>query len=178
MKFTKGHHWRTPKPHWDRAWLDREYSQNGRAASDIAAQSGCNENNILFWLSKHGIPRRSMKEVRQRKHWGVSGKNNPMFGRTGAANPRFVDGGSPERQRLYVQGVGREFLKAVRVRDEFKCVRCRAPKKGPKSLHVHHIRPWAGHPEMRFDMGNVVTLCRDCHSWVHSKANAKREWLA
>ena len=38
------------------------------------------------------------------KHWGAVGAANPMFGRTGALNPRYVDGSSPERQRGYVQG--------------------------------------------------------------------------
>ena len=30
----------------------------------------------------------------------------------------------------------------------------------------------------RFDRDNVITLCRPCHSWVHSLANGGREFLA
>lgn len=176
-RFAKGTHWRPRKPHWDHAWLEREYIENGLSAADIAKGSGCTENNIQFWLAKHGIPRRSVSEARARKCWGASGSANPMFGKVGAANPRYVDGSSPERQRLYVQGIGKEFLRAVYSRDGFCCVRCSAGSQGPKTLHAHHIKPWAGNPSLRFDMANVVTLCRGCHAWVHSKKNERKEYL-
>lgn len=108
----------------------------------------------------------------------LRGKNNGMFGRTGSKNPRYVDGSSPERQRMYVRGEGREFLREVLKRDAYSCQRCGARKIGPKSLHVHHIKPWAGNPSLRFDKSNVVVLCRACHGWVHSRDNVNREYLA
>lgn len=178
-RFASGvHAYRSPMPHWEKAWLLREYVDLQRSAGDIAREVGCSENNILFWLKKHGINRRSISESRSAKHWGVQGEANPMFGKTGTANPRYVDGSSPERQRLYVQASGRAFLQKIYARDGFACVRCNAPKAGPKSLHVHHVRPWAGNAGLRFDEANVVTLCRSCHHWVHSKANVDRGYLA
>ena len=62
--FRKGTHWRPRKPHWEKSWLESEYINKGRSAGDIAAEVGCTENNILFWLIKHDIPRRSISEVR------------------------------------------------------------------------------------------------------------------
>ena len=177
-QFKKGQHWRPRKPHWDRDWLQREYVDNKRSCSEIAAETGCRENNIHFWLKKHGIAARSVSEVRSMKHWGLPGSLNAMFGRTGALSPSYVDGSSPERQRAYVRAEGRAFLRAVYARDGYRCQRCAAPNTGPKSLHAHHIKPWAGNPSVRFDMSNAVTLCRQCHSWVHSKRNTAREWLA
>jgi HNH endonuclease len=177
-QFKKGTHWRQPKPHWSRDWLYREYVQNGRSSSEIAAEVGCKENNIHFWLHKHGIPRRTVAQAREIKHWGVAGSANPMFGKTGAKNPRYVDGSSPERQRLYVQAQGRDFLRRVYARDNFRCQRCDSPSKGPRTLHAHHIKSWASNQFLRFDINNAVTLCRPCHSWVHSKKNAAKEWLA
>jgi hypothetical protein len=178
-QFVKGAHaYRTPQPHWQRDWLVREYVELNRSTGEIAAWIGCTDANVLFWLGKHGITRRTISESRAIKHWGVSGEANPMFGRTGPASPTYVDGSSPERQRLYVQAVGRDFLKRIYERDGFKCVRCSAPKRGPRSIHVHHIKPWAGNVSLRFDETNVATLCRPCHQWVHSKANASREYLA
>jgi thymidylate synthase (FAD) len=177
-QFERGTHWRPRKPHWDRAWLDERYTVRGLSAREISEAAGCTEGNILFWLNKRGIPRRTVSEVRGAKHWGASGDANPMFGKTGALNPRYVDGSSPERQRFYVRGEGRKFLQSVYLRDGFKCVRCGTPKAGPKSLHAHHVKTWAGNPALRFDMGNVVTLCRECHGWVHSKKNISKEYLA
>lgn len=177
-QFRKGiHAYRQPQPHWQREWLEREYVHNARSSSDIANDIGCTDSNVLFWLRKHGIPRRSVGAARAVKHWGVSGARNPMHGKRGAANPRYIDGSSPERQRLYVRGEGRAFLRAIYARDGYRCVRCGGAKTGPRSLHVHHIAPWAGNPAMRFDPQNAITLCRSCHEWVHSKANTRREFL-
>jgi hypothetical protein len=170
-------HWRKRRPHWDKHWLLERYTTRRQSAAEIAVAAGCTENNILYWLAKHGIPRRSVREARAAKYWGATGSANPMHGKTGALNPRYVDGSSPERQRLYVQGVGRAFLRDVLKRDHYRCRRCDAPKRGPKSLHVHHVRPWAGNPDARLDMANAITLCRPCHSWIHSKANNAGEYL-
>jgi thymidylate synthase (FAD) len=101
-----------------------------------------------------------------------------MFGKTGAANPRYVDGSSPERQRAYASASGKAFIRVVLDRDGYACRRCGSGKRGARGLHAHHIAPWAGNEALRFDPDNAVTLCRACHEWVHSKANASREWLA
>lgn len=177
-RFVKGQHWRPRKPHWDREWLSREYVERRRSASDIAAEMGCRENNILYWLAKHGIPTRDMATIRKGKKWGSFGTANPMFGKRGALNPRYVDGSSPERQRLYARVEGLAFLKAVYLRDGYRCVRCGAAKTAPRSLHAHHIRPWAGNPALRFDLANAVTVCRPCHGWIHSKRNTEGEFLS
>lgn len=158
--------------------LKREYVDAERSASDIATQFGVTDAAIFFWLKRHNIPRRSISEARAIKHWGVEGSANPMFGRTGADNPRYIDGSSPERQRLYAQSVGRKFVSTVLRRDNYHCRRCSLGKIGKRGLHVHHIKPWAGNPDLRFDLNNAVTLCQSCHRWVHSKANMQREFIA
>lgn len=91
---------------------------------------------------------------------------------------RYVDGSSPDRQRMYAKGQGREFLRLVLARDDYRCRRCGAGKTKPKSLHVHHIKAWSGNEDMRFDADNAITLCRACHWWVHSRANINREFIA
>lgn len=177
-QFVRGEHWRNPRPHWQRQWLFDAYVGAGRSAGDIAAECGCTDANIIYWLRKHGIARRSIAQARSIKHWGAKGASNPMHGKTGAANPRYVDGSSPERQRLYAQGAGKAFVRAVLARDGYRCRRCGASKTGAKSLHVHHLRPWAGNAALRFDESNAATLCRPCHQFVHSRANTEREYLA
>lgn len=177
-RFLKGEHWREPRLHWDVEWLRRQYIECGRSANDIAAEIGVTGGAIIYWLNKHGVRRRSISEARSVKHWGASGSDNPMHGKTGALNPRYVDGSSPERQRMYARGEGKEFIRRILKRDQYACRRCGATKRSPKSLHVHHIRAWAGHPDLRFDDANVVTVCRNCHSFIHSKANSASEFLA
>lgn len=177
-RFVKGAHWRPRKPHWSAEWMREQYVVLGRSTGEIAAEAGCTDSAILFWMRKHGISRRTVSEARALKKWGAVGTNNPMHGKTGDLNPRFVDGSSPERQRMYARGEGRAFIRAALERDGYKCRKCAAPKRKRGSLHVHHIKPWAGNEALRFDLMNVATLCRACHSWVHSRANIEREFLA
>lgn len=170
-------HDRKRKPFWDRDWLVREYIENGRSSTDIARQFGVRDSAVQWWFKKHKVPVRTTAETRAIKHWGLSGTANPMFGRTGAANPNYRDGRSPERQRIYAQARGREFLKTVHARDGCRCVRCGSPKHTQRVLHVHHIEPWAENESKRLDLSNAVTLCRSCHRWVHSEANIAQEYL-
>lgn len=109
------------------------------------------------------------QDARAIKYWGMPGSSNPMFERTGESNPNFIDGNSPERQRMYAQGIGRAFVQAVLHRDKNICRRCGKGKSGAKSLHVHHIKPWAKDKSLRFDISNALVLCNVCHGWVHSR---------
>lgn len=177
-QFLKGEHWRPERAHWSADWLRHEYVVRQRSSGEIAGDLQITNAAVIYWFRKHGIPRRTISQARGIKHWGQFGEDNPMHGKTGEANPRYVDGSSLERQRLYVQGEGRKFLREILDRDNYQCFRCAAPKTGDKSLHVHHITPWTGNPSLRFSPSNVVTLCRTCHHWVHSKKNEKREYLA
>src|SRR5438046_8609182 len=75
------HHWRPKKPHWDYDWMYNEYINLQKSTGDIAKQIGTIGANVIYWLKKHNIPRRSMSEVRKAKKWGLYGEKNGMFGR-------------------------------------------------------------------------------------------------
>lgn len=173
-EFKPGEHWRPAQLWWDKEWLVREYVEKGRSASDIAKDLGCVDGNILYWLKKHGINRRTVSEARAKKHWGVIGIDNPMFGRSGAANPNYRGGTTPERQLVYASGEWHALIRFVFARDNYCCRRCGA---APRLIHAHHIMPWADHPDRRLDPDNLMTLCMPCHWWVHSRRNTTRLFL-
>ncbi len=72
--------------------------------------------------------------------------------------------GSFRSGRNYEDPAYASFRKAVRKRDGNKCL---FPGCGSKSrLEVHHIKKWASHPSMRYDVTNGITLCKKCHNMV------------
>ena len=56
--------------------------------------------------------------------------------------------------------------KAVLARDGERCRRCLRP-----TTDVHHrkVKGMGGtaDPEVAFGLANLVSLCRECHQWVH-----------
>ena len=77
----------------------------------------------------------------------------------------------------------------VILRDGFRCRRC---ERGPQSridksrgvvLQAAHIYGKGAHPAMRYDLRNVICLCKGCHfRWWHktgheaAPTNEVREW--
>jgi hypothetical protein len=171
-EFKKGQHWRPKKPYWDKDWLVSEYATKERSANDIASEFGITEAAILFWLRKHNILRREMSNIRSKKHWGLAGEQNGMYGRTGENSPNWKGGITPERQEFYISDEWKKACSEVYKRDNAQCQRC-----GNKdNLHVHHIVTFAN-KELRADINNLVLLCAKCHRFVHSKKNINGEFI-
>jgi hypothetical protein len=158
-------HYRRDAPYKNANWLRRRYVTEGATLAEIAAECGVNLGTIANFMRKLGIDRRDKSAAR-------------MGRKVGSLNAAWRGGTTPERQRLYKAGHWREFSQSIYRRDGFHCVRCGSPKMGDKGLHAHHVKAWSGHPELRFDAGNCVTLCDRCHRWVHSRANTARAFIA
>jgi 5-methylcytosine-specific restriction endonuclease McrA len=64
-----------------------------------------------------------------------------------------------------------QWRKDVYERDNFTCQKCGANnhKGNGKTVHLHphHIKPFATHPESRYDVSNGVTFCIPCHRKEH-----------
>lgn len=50
------------------------------------------------------------------------------------------------------------------IRRDKQCVLC----GNKKTRQAHHIQNGSHHPELRYDVDNGVTLCRQCHSQFHN----------
>lgn len=59
---------------------------------------------------------------------------------------------------------GASWRLAVFKRDGYKCQCCRNHGK----IHAHHLKSFTRFPELRYDIGNGVTLCEICHRGFHS----------
>lgn len=87
------------------------------------------------------------------------GENNPAY------NPNITD---EEREEIKFQ---RSSDKAKKLRyktykrDNFKCKVC----GNNRSLIAHHLDSFADNKNKRFDIDNLVTLCKDCHIEFHKE---------
>lgn len=73
----------------------------------------------------------------------------------------LVPGGvSTEEMLLRASPEYIQWRKAVYKRDDYTCQHCKV--KGGR-LEAHHVKSFATHPELRFDVDNGITLCKSCH---------------
>ncbi len=59
----------------------------------------------------------------------------------------------------------RDWRKEVFKADNYTCNKC--GQRGG-SLAAHHLNSFTTHKELRFDLNNGVTLCKECHNNFHS----------
>jgi len=67
------------------------------------------------------------------------------------------------------QSLYNEWRKSVYERDGYRCVCC----DSNRNLHAHHIYSYHSHPELRVDIDNGITLCKDCHYEFHKQFGFK-----
>ncbi len=80
-------------------------------------------------------------------------------------NVNWKGGVSREYDKIKRSAAYKEWRAEVYKRDYWTCKSC--GYKG-NDIVAHHIKSFADYPELRFDVGNGITLCRSCHIKLHS----------
>ena len=120
-----------------------------------------------------------MSESKKGQHYSPAtefkkGMVAPMKGRKRpdliVNNPGFKPGNIPwnkglgttssENEKARKNKQYRDWRKAVFERDDYTCQEC-GVRGG--TLNADHIKQFAYHPELRYDIDNGRTLCVDCH---------------
>ena len=160
-------------PYQDRDWLISQYVVAERSSRSIANDFGITDANILYWLKRHGIKRRTAREVRDAYTYRkMQGADNPMFGKKGPLSSNWKGGTTPERQAFYQSDEWKSAVSKIWKRDLARCRRC-GIERTTMAHHIHHIKSFSTYPDLRSDLDNLVLLCAECHRWVHSKNNVK-----
>lgn len=68
-------------------------------------------------------------------------------------------GGKCQRGK-HENGIYKKWTKRIFEYDNYTCWICE--NRGGE-LQAHHLRGWAEYPEVRFELGNGVALCKECH---------------
>lgn len=90
----------------------------------------------------------------------------PGCAATGERNSKWKGGVTPLNEKIRKSVEYSEWRESIFKRDDFTCQHCGDNKGG--NLHAHHIKAFADFPELRFELSNGLTLCRNCHEKVHS----------
>lgn len=84
------------------------------------------------------------------------------------------------RKAFYKSKQWRMVRLRVLKRDNYECVNCRKEGKVTlnrfdkhKTLDVDHIKELETHPELRYDLDNLQTLCIWCHNKKHNRYQKK-----
>lgn len=106
---------------------------------------------------------RNMKELRRkRKDWNVlRGKNHHNW------KPPEL---RKKSEKKHLDGRYRDWMKAVKNRDSWKCKISDENCKG--RLEAHHILRWSDFPKLRYEINNGITLCHAHHP--RKRAEEKR----
>jgi len=95
---------------------------------------------------------------------------NVSTSKMGSKNPNWRGGISPINKRIRRSSKFFQWRKKVFERDNYTCQKC--GKRGGE-LHPDHIKQFAYYPELRFELSNGRTLCKECHmktkSWGFKK---------
>lgn len=112
----------------------------------------------------------SYKHRVKETHVGFTGKSHTGITREkmskshaairGERHSRWKGGITPKNMQIRNMAEYRSWREAVFARDDWTCQKCLV--KGGQ-LNAHHIKAFAKHPELRFQLTNGVTLCKECH---------------
>jgi len=85
---------------------------------------------------------------------------------SGDKNKNWKGGITPETVKIRNSKEYKEWRTLVFRRDNYTCQECKSMSCKGKNVYLeaHHIKPFATHLELRFDVNNGVTLCKQCHS--------------
>lgn len=91
------------------------------------------------------------------------GKENPHF--KGEKNPKWKGGITPENKKIRFSREYHEIRMKCFERDDYTCQNCKECRTPGNRiiLNAHHIKPFSIHPELRFELSNLITLCEKCH---------------
>lgn len=93
----------------------------------------------------------------------------------GEKAPNYVHGKCNDNLLFRASKEFKAWRKSVFKRDNYTCQKCGSKSTG--NLEAHHIKDFALYPELRLDINNGLSLCKDCHrktdNYGFKKSNSK-----
>ena len=152
-------------------YLYKKYIDEELSTTEISKLVDASSGTVRTWLVKFAIPTRptggaykigtKMSDESRRK-MSVAKKGKY----TGAENPNWRGAEITDEVRERRSYNAKVWRQECVTRDEFTCTVCGSQE----NLHVHHILPFATHPDRRWDINNGQTVCSNCHEKIHNRS--------
>ena len=135
-------------------------------------QKFCSLHCALLWRNKNANPAKTIENrararLTAKKYLARKGMKKPIeevrkrAKTISGANSHFWKGGLTNKNKQIRNSYEYTLWRtSVFERDDFTCVICNV--RGGR-LQADHIKSFAYHPELRFDINNGRTLCIECH---------------
>lgn len=129
---------------------------------NVELKTKLREDKFCLVCSTKIIPRRYASKISIPKKFCSRGCfHKSRIEAKGKLAPNYKDGRCNERLLIRASLEMRNWRKSVFHRDNYTCQECGDDKGG--NLQADHIKPFALFPELRFEISNGRTLCKNCH---------------
>ena len=168
--------------HQDPSWL-RERRAEGRSVQEIAEAAGCSYHTVRKWLKRHELS--FQPDERSHVAWnkGKGGYRTNLRhteehlaairrARSGSASNFWRGGTSSDRATIAAWTTAQ----APKVHGQYgyTCQDC--GRRGGR-LFAHHIAPVWLEPARSRDVGNLISLCEECHRAVHRTRDSELDFM-
>jgi transposase-like protein len=140
-------------------WAARFYVENLLSTPEIATILHVTSPTVSAWLKKLNVRTRTEPLLRTREKLRAAN--------LGAKRWNWKGGITPDRVRLRISLDMKVARECCFERDDYTCRSC--AQRGGK-LNAHHIWPFQRFPEWRYEVWNLLTLCKRCHDAFHNAA--------
>ena len=147
----------------------KEHIAKRAAARRRGSFANCKQCGAQFWRKPSVIASGDGKFCKRECYFayqiGVS-KGVGKQGLNGSKNPNWKGGITPINKAIRDSRQAREWRLSVFRRDDWTCQHCwnRSRKNNYIRIEAHHVKPFAVFPELRFEITNGLTLCKQCHN--------------
>lgn len=135
------------------------YVEQEIATTEIAEKLGVTSVTVAQWLEQEGIARRQSPTLRTREKLREANLGEKRYNWKGGITAKRME----HRRSMYM----RDARKACFERDDYTCRSC--GQRGGK-LNAHHVWPFQRWSEWKYEVWNLVTLCKQCHDDWHKAA--------